>query len=288
MSAVLPHVRFFMGKGGVGKSTLSALTALYHADRGHTVLLASFDPAHNLGDIFQQKLGERPVPIVERLSAVEVDPEKWSREYLQEAERQFRAAYAYLTTFSLEQHFKVIRHAPGVESYALMRAFDDLYRKSNVDFLLLDMPPTALSLSFLALPQLSLLWLEQLHALRTEIQQKQKMISRLRLGRREMERDRVMENINRQTERWRERSAVFSNNAQTRYLLIENPEALSALENGRIESRLKELGFSGIDRVVNKTGNGKSGFPLVAGLYGINKMRAYIDRHKSVFDALIR
>ncbi len=288
MSAARPQVRFFMGKGGVGKSTLSALSALYHADRGRRVVLASFDPAHNLGDIFQRKLADRPVSVLENLSVAEIDPEKWSREYLKEAEQQFRAAYAYLTTFSLEKHFKVIRHAPGVESYALMRAFDHLYRDGKADILLLDMPPTALSLSFLALPKLSLLWLGQLHALRVEIQKKQKMINRLRLGRREMERDRVMENINRQTERWRERSAVFSNNAQTRYLLIENPDALSALENTRIEERLKELGYGKPERVVNKAADDQSAFPLAPGLYGLEKMRAYIARHKSVFDALIR
>ncbi len=285
MSEDRPQIRFFMGKGGVGKSTLSALTALYHADRGQRVLLASFDPAHNLGDIFQMGLSDRPEQVSDNLTVVEIDPDKWSREYLKDAEQQFRAAYAYLTTFSLEKHFNVIRYAPGVEAYALMRAFDHLYEISDSGMLLLDMPPTALSLSFLALPRISLLWLQQLHTLRREIQEKQKMITRLRLGRREMERDRVMENINRQTEHWGKRAEILGDTVQTRFLVIENPDPLSALESKRIENRLQELGYGAPRRVVNKAENEVAGFPFDAGLYGPEKMRAYIRRHRSLFDS---
>ncbi len=286
MSEARPRIRFFLGKGGVGKSTLSALSALYHADRGRRVLLASFDPAHNLGDIFQTELGDRPEQVSDNLTVVEIDPGKWSREYLKEAEQQFRTAYAYLTTFSLEKHFNVIRHAPGVEAYALMRAFDHLYKISGNGMLLLDMPPTALSLSFLALPRISLLWLRQLHALRREIQEKQKMIHRLRLGRRELERDRVMENINRQTERWQKRAEILGNEARTLFMLIENPDPLSSLESGRIERRLKELGYGAPRRVVNKAEEEASGFPLASGLRGLKNMRAYIGRCQPLFDAL--
>ena len=43
-------ILFFMGKGGVGKSTLSTLTAIYLAKNGNKVLLTSLDPAHNLAE----------------------------------------------------------------------------------------------------------------------------------------------------------------------------------------------------------------------------------------------
>ena len=47
--------QFFLGKGGVGKSTCAALTATF-LSRTCSVLLVSLDPAHNLGDIFQKNL----------------------------------------------------------------------------------------------------------------------------------------------------------------------------------------------------------------------------------------
>ena len=55
------------GKGGVGKTTVSAATALRAADLGHRTLVMSTDPAHSLGDAFDAELGDLPTPISERL-----------------------------------------------------------------------------------------------------------------------------------------------------------------------------------------------------------------------------
>jgi arsenite/tail-anchored protein-transporting ATPase len=64
---------FFLGKGGVGKSTSAALTALFLSQRGSRVLLVSLDPAHNQSDIFERALADKPVEIASRLTAIEID-----------------------------------------------------------------------------------------------------------------------------------------------------------------------------------------------------------------------
>ena len=56
---------FFMGKGGVGKSTAAALNSLFLAQKGFQVLLVSLDPAHNLSDIFEKKLSDKPEKIAD-------------------------------------------------------------------------------------------------------------------------------------------------------------------------------------------------------------------------------
>ena len=66
-----------MGKGGVGKSTVSALTALKYSQRDQNVLVVSLDPAHNLSDIFQQNLGDKARAITENLIGIEIDHKKW-------------------------------------------------------------------------------------------------------------------------------------------------------------------------------------------------------------------
>ena len=63
------RVLFFVGKGGVGKSTNSSLFALKLARSGRQVLLNSIDPAHNLHDIFQLSLDAKPKRIVPGLEA---------------------------------------------------------------------------------------------------------------------------------------------------------------------------------------------------------------------------
>ena len=47
----LARISLFVGKGGVGKSTLAAATAVHDARAGHRVLLVSTDQAHSLGDV---------------------------------------------------------------------------------------------------------------------------------------------------------------------------------------------------------------------------------------------
>jgi arsenite-transporting ATPase len=67
------------GKGGVGKSTMSAATAVRFADQGETTLIISTDPAHSLSDAFDQDVGGgSPVPVlsVDNLYAMEINPEQ--------------------------------------------------------------------------------------------------------------------------------------------------------------------------------------------------------------------
>lgn len=62
----LPKFVFFTGKGGVGKTSLACATALHLADRGKKVLLVSTDPASNVGQVLETRIGNRITPLPER------------------------------------------------------------------------------------------------------------------------------------------------------------------------------------------------------------------------------
>src|SRR5574342_181143 len=74
---------FFTGKGGVGKTSLACATAVALADQGKRVLLVSTDPASNLNEVLDVRLGSKPTPIadVPRLFALNLDPELAAREH---------------------------------------------------------------------------------------------------------------------------------------------------------------------------------------------------------------
>ena len=108
------------------------------------------------------------------LFVIEVDQERWIKTYLKDVQQQINRTYAYLTAFNLEKHFNVIKHSPGLEAYALLLAYKHIRRTyADVDFLIFDMPPTALTLKFFSLPSLSLIWLDHLLALRRDIIKKE-------------------------------------------------------------------------------------------------------------------
>jgi len=64
----------FTGKGGVGKTSVSAATAVRLSQLGYRTLVLSTDPAHSLSDSFNLPLGSQPTKIKENLHAIEVNP----------------------------------------------------------------------------------------------------------------------------------------------------------------------------------------------------------------------
>ena len=67
MDKKVQKIMFFLGKGGVGKSTTSSLYAVEKSLTGEKVLLASMDPAHNLGDIFEMQMSGKPKALSKNL-----------------------------------------------------------------------------------------------------------------------------------------------------------------------------------------------------------------------------
>ena len=63
----------FSGKGGVGKTTMAATTLVYQSGKGKPTLLVSTDPAGNLGDIFERKVGVEPIFVAPNLSVAQMD-----------------------------------------------------------------------------------------------------------------------------------------------------------------------------------------------------------------------
>ncbi|MCL7707358.1 TRC40/GET3/ArsA family transport-energizing ATPase, partial [Enterobacter kobei] len=79
----IPPYLFFTGKGGVGKTSISCATAIRLAGRGKRVLLVSTDPASNVGQVFDQTIGNtiHSVNAVPGLSALEIDPQEAAQQY---------------------------------------------------------------------------------------------------------------------------------------------------------------------------------------------------------------
>lgn len=139
---------FFSGKGGVGKTTMAVTTAVYHAMRGEKTLIISTDPASNLGDIFEKRIGHVITPIMANLSAMDIDPDAATEEYREKVIGPMRGIMPDDIMKVLEEQF---RSACTVEIAAFDR-FTDFLVNDEFDLIVFDTAPTGHTIRLLELP----------------------------------------------------------------------------------------------------------------------------------------
>lgn len=140
----------YTGKGGVGKTSLSAATALASARAGHRTLVMSTDSAHSLGDSLGVPLGADPTKVTENLEGQEID-------VLTEMERHWKEVYTYLTDLLRSQGMeeitaKEIVILPGMDLIAALLLLENYERTERYDVVVMDTAPTADTLRLLSMP----------------------------------------------------------------------------------------------------------------------------------------
>jgi arsenite-transporting ATPase len=251
------QIQFYIGKGGVGKSTISALQALQSSNSGTETLLVSLDPAHNQRDIFEKELSDTPVNVTNNLCIAEPDIDKWIKKYLKESEEKIQANYSYQQAFSIKNYFKLFKYSPTVEEFAMLMALEYYLNNFKAELIIVDMPPTALSLRFFALPVISLKWLDQLFELRKAINKKREIISQLKVGKKELETDKVLSQLSKLKNTYRKFQALFSADS-TAINLVANPEKLSLNEAERTIKKISDIELSVSHLILNKLDASKS------------------------------
>ncbi|MFO7750980.1 MAG: ArsA-related P-loop ATPase [Desulfobacteraceae bacterium] len=196
--------------------------------------------AHNLSDIFQVKLSNRVTKVHDTLFAREVDQETIIRAYLNTTRDALKRSYAYLSAFNLDGYFDILKHSPGLEEYALVMAFQSIIEKNrDFDCVIFDMPPTALSLKFFNLPFLSRQWIEHLKTLREEINEKKKIVSRIKLAGKAYTKDKILGRIDRMKAQYLGLEKIFQNSETTDLFVVLNNNPLAVTETRRIVSDLE-------------------------------------------------
>jgi len=241
---------FFTGKGGVGKSTLASAAAWQLAQQGNKVLAVSLDPAHNLGDIFGKQLTYKKKKVANNLWLQEADLDRAAQEYLRQNTELLTQVYSYTRAFNLDMYFKVLRHSPGVEEYASLLILENALRnETDMDYIVFDTPPTGLTLRILALPNISVTWIDHLRRIRKDILKKRYTVHNISGQYSEQgtvlpyteEEDAVFvklqEMFNRYVSLYRQLTKKDSNFIA----VVFNPDYLSLRESQRIIDGLKDL-----------------------------------------------
>ena len=141
---------FVGGKGGVGKTTVSSSLAVLLAKRGKKILIISTDPAHNLSDAFNQKIGKQPTQIkgFDNLFGLELDPEKDMNDIDKLNEILHVQEKSKVEGFlqNMESTF------PGIDEANNLKYMASLLDNKDYDLVIFDTAPTGHTLKLLEMP----------------------------------------------------------------------------------------------------------------------------------------
>ncbi|MFN3598389.1 MAG: TRC40/GET3/ArsA family transport-energizing ATPase [Aquificaceae bacterium] len=150
------RVILFSGKGGVGKTTISAATAYRLSTLGYKTIVVSLDPAHSLGDAFdlpeEEKIKAKglPIKVSNNLYIQEIDIQE-------EIDRYWGDVYRFLellfnTTGLSDVVSEELAILPGMDEVTSLLYVNKYYKEGEFDVLVLDLPPTGESLRFVSMP----------------------------------------------------------------------------------------------------------------------------------------
>ncbi len=149
------RVLMFGGKGGVGKTTCSAATALHYALAGRRTLVISSDLTPSLSDIFETSVGgtETRVPGVEHLDALEIDPDEVMRRWKKKFGEQIYQAASAVVDMPYDEVVDYVAMAPGIQEEFILDYVLERSRDRRYDLIVWDTAPAGDTLRLLDLPR---------------------------------------------------------------------------------------------------------------------------------------
>jgi arsenite-transporting ATPase len=161
------RILLYTGKGGVGKTSVSAATALRCAELGYRTAVISTDSAHSLADSFDMSLGPEPTPITENLWGQELD-------VLYQLDRHWGSIKRYVASVFTWQGLEGIiaeemTVIPGLEDLTSLIQVVHLYDTGDYDVIIIDCAPTGATLQLLTMPEVGRWYLEKILPLEKKI-----------------------------------------------------------------------------------------------------------------------
>lgn len=249
---------FFGGKGGVGKTVVAAATALYLAETGERVLLASFNPVHSLSSVFGQDLSGgvvKEVRGVRNLWAVEVQYDDIVEKYKARISTLLREMLKMAElSVDIKPLIDIATTNPAFHEAASFDKMMDVVLKEGPKFdrVIFDMAAVANAVRLIGLSKLYGAWLQRTIKMRMEtLSLKEQLSFRKEKVREEIERDPVLAELKDLYNRYMEVRKVLTDPAQTRFVFVTIPTILSISVVQRFIEMVKayEIPFGGV--VVN-------------------------------------
>lgn len=151
------RIILFTGKGGVGKTTVAASTAIQAAKEGKKTLIISTDPAHSLSDALDLELSPEPTEIAPNLYAQEFDVYYSMQKYWNNMRNLMNTIFRWRGVKGVvAEELSVL---PGMEEASAFLWLEKYYSEGTYDLIVIDSAPTGETLTLLSLPQVAKSWM---------------------------------------------------------------------------------------------------------------------------------
>ena len=222
---------FFSGKGGVGKTSMAAITAIRSAERGRRTLIVTTDPASNLADVF----------------ALEIDPDAAAAEYRERVIGPVRDVLPPEVLRVMEEQF----NSPCTVEMAAFDRSIDCMDEADFDVVVFDTAPTGHTLRLLQLPAA---WSHFLDENTTGVSC---------LG--------PLSGLKEQESLYRSAVATLADARQTTLYLVARPDVPSLTEAARTHTELVKLGIVNQHLLINGVFQGYSNDPVALALHDLQQ-----------------
>jgi len=226
----------FAGKGGVGKTTCAAATALHHASLGKRTLIISTDPTPSLSHIFEMKSEEKPARILDGLYLAELGLEEVKQMWDKKFGREVYEIFSSFVSIGYEEFVDFITSIlPGLSDEFMVDYIKEVSRGGEYEMIVWDTAPLGQTIGLLQTPTM----------IREHLKPAPRIYSRLRLG--GLRKKSVLGII----EEWEKLSAKDMDflREEVRFAMVTIPEALAVEQLEGIFGEFDNYGFK-IDQLI--------------------------------------
>ncbi len=250
-----PDRRYIMfgGKGGLGKTTLSATCAFWLASQGKRVLLFSVDPQASLSDIFQQDIfGKGPVPIMRNLWAQEVDADRRIKDYQEEIRKKILDMYGFdRVPEEIDNYIAAASAEPAMEESAIFDAVVDIVVQGDYDYYMYDLVPLGHALYYLSMAKVYDEWINKITRLREDMRQYDQVAATMRREK-TMEEDKILGELLYIKERINASSQILTDKRRTAFFFVLVPEEMIILDTRKAAELFSKFDVPISGYVVNR------------------------------------
>ena len=254
----MTNYMFFSGKGGVGKTTMAATTAVYQSQKGKRTLLVSTDPAGNLGDIFERPIGIETTQIANNLFLAQMDSDAITEAY---KNRMLEPLSAILEGAVLEQVKEEFNGGCTVE-IATFDKFTDYLKDETYDLIIFDTAPTGHTLRLMILPN-----------------EWDKYIKKSAEGKGQTCIGPVSQ-IEGARVKYSHAVSMMQNSKRTTVYLVSRPEKTSVYETMRAKSELEKTGIHNFHLIINGVYTNHSSLKGILGNIAENQKKYVQELHR--------